>query len=134
MSELKITIDDAATRAMLQRAPAKVHQAMRGGINDATALLLREMKIYPQQRTGSWYVRTNTLKRSWHRTITGTGMAIQGRVGSDDNIADYAIRVQDFNWQAPVHRRTWANHTVQAVVARNEKHVREMFASRLRSL
>lgn len=132
MADVTIQIDDAEVRRMLSSAPAQIDRAMRGAMTDATVLLLGEMKTYPPQRAGSAYKRTNTLKGSWSRRITGRGVEISGVVGSNANIAPYNRRVQDATMQARVHRGRWTN-TVQEVSRRNAAHINQMFANRIRT-
>ncbi len=132
MANVALQINDSEVRRMLADSPAKLERAMRGGINDATALLLRDLQTYPPQRTGSSYVRTGTLRRSWSREIEGQGLALRGIVGSNENMAPYNREVQDSERQAEIHRGRWTN-TVQNVVERNESAIQEMFAARFRA-
>lgn len=129
---LSIDINDSEVRRMLADSPAKLDRAMRGAMNDATALLLRDLQTYPPQRTGSSYVRTGTLRRSWSREIQGDGLAMRGIVGSNANMAPYNRVVQDADRQAPIHRGLWTN-TVQNVVSRNESAIQDMFEARFRA-
>lgn len=128
---LSIDINASEVRRMLADSPVKVERAMRGGMNDATALLLRDLQTYPPQRTGSSYVRTGTLRRSWSRDIQGNGLAMRGIVGSNENMAPYNRVVQDADRQAPIHQGLWTN-TVQNVVSRNESAIQDMFEARFR--
>lgn len=130
--EVTITIDDAAVRAMLRRAPDRINWAMRAAMNDATTLLLTDMRAYPTQRAGSKYVRRNEegLKGSWSRTITGQGLGVVGRVGSNPNKAPYNRRVQDATMQARVHQGRW--QTVQSVTRQRDATIRGFFETRLR--
>lgn len=129
---LSIDINDSEVRQMLASSPAKLDRAMRGGMNDATALLLRDLQTYPPQRTGSSYVRTGTLRRSWSRDIDGQGLAMRGIVGSNENMAPYNRLVQDADRQAPIHHGLWTN-TAQNVVSRNETAIQDMFEARFRA-
>jgi len=63
---MQITIDirSEAVHKLLRKSPAAAGNAVAGAINDSSALYLRELKIYPEQRPGSSYVRTRTLGRS----------------------------------------------------------------------
>lgn len=129
---LSIDINDSEVRRMLADSPVKIERAMRGAMNDATALLLRDLQTYPPQRTGSSYVRTGTLRRSWSREIQGDGLALRGIVGSNENMAPYNREVQDADRQAPIHHGLWTN-TVQNVVSRNETAIQDMFEARFRA-
>lgn len=128
---LSISIDDDDVRALIIRTPDKLNAAMLGGMNDATALLLRELKTYPAQPSGSTYKRTRALSNSWHKEIEGSGLSIRGTVGSNENIAPYNRWVQDRDRQAAVHRGRW--DTAQDVLQRNEQNIRGMFGARVRA-
>lgn len=132
MANVALQIDDSEVRRMLAQTPGKAERAMRGAMNDATALLLRELQTYPSQRTGSTYKRTGTLRRSWSRDIQGDGLAMRGIVGSNETMAPYNKFVQDSDRQAAVHRGRWTN-TVQDVVSRNERTIQDMFDARFRA-
>ena len=132
MANVALEIDDSDVRRMLASSPAKLDRAMRGGMNDATALLLRELQTYPAQRTGSTYKRTGTLPRSWSREIDGNGLTMRGIVGSNENMAPYNRYVQDADRQAAIHQGRWTN-TVQDVVSRNERTIQDMFEARFRA-
>lgn len=54
---------------MAVRSGSDVNRALRAGMNDATALILRDMRTYPPAIPSSQYRRTGTLRRSWHRRI-----------------------------------------------------------------
>ena len=129
MPNIALQIDDSDVRRMLASSPAKLDRAMRGAMNDATALLLRDLQTYPPQRTGSSYVRTGTLRRSWSRDIQGDGLAMRGIVGSNENMAPYNRLVQSEADQATVHRGRWTN-TVQNVLSRNQSTIQDMFEAR----
>lgn len=129
---ISIRIDSADVRRLLRQSPAGLGRALRGTINDVTALLLRDLSTYPPQRVGSTYARTNTLKRSWSRTpVTGSGLALRAEVGSNENIAPYNRKVQDEAEQARVHRGRWTN-TVQGVARDRERTAQDMFEARVR--
>jgi hypothetical protein len=132
MADVTITVNDTAVREMLSRAPAQIDRAFRGAMEDATVHLLEQMKTYPPQRAGSTYKRTNTLKGSWSRRITGRGVEISGVVGSNANVAPYNRLVQDATRQSRVHRGRWTN-TVQAVSQRSARQINDMFANRIRA-
>jgi hypothetical protein len=129
MADVTIRVLDDEVQRMLQRAPRQVSRAMRQGMEDATALLLRTMITYPPKVDSSVYRRTGTLGRSWSRRIDGAGLTIRGEVGSNANIAPYNRVVQDRERQARVHRGRWI--TVQSAAQRNERAIDEMFRRRL---
>lgn len=129
---LSIDINNSEVRRMLASTPSALARAMRGAMNDAMALLLRDLQTYPPQRTGSSYVRTGTLRRSWSRDIDGQGLAMRGIVGSNENMAPYNRLVQDADRQAPIHHGLWTN-TIQNVVSRNETAIQDMFEARFRA-
>jgi hypothetical protein len=128
---LSIRIEDGEVRDRIDRTPAKLDDAMLGGMNDATALLLRELKTYPSPPAGSTYKRTRALSNSWHKEIEGRGLQIRGIVGSNQNIAPYNRVVQDEEMQAQIHRGRW--QTAQDVLQRNEQNIRGMFGARVRA-
>lgn len=130
---LSIRIDTADARHLLRDSQAGLARAIRGALNDATALLLRDLSTYPPQRSGSTYVRTGTLRRSWSRTpVTGSGLALRAEVGSNANIAPYNRDVQDEAKQAGVHRGRWTN-TVQGVTRSRTEDIRRMFEARVQA-
>jgi hypothetical protein len=128
---LSIRIDDGDVRDLINRTPAKLDDAMLGGMNDATALLVRELKTYPSPPAGSTYKRTRALSNSWHKEIEGRGLQIRGIVGSNQNIAPHNRVVQDEVMQAQIHRGRW--QTAQDVLQRNETNIRGMFSARVRA-
>jgi len=128
---LSIRIEDSEVRDLINRTPAKLDDAMLGGMNDATALLLRELKTYPSPPAGSTYKRTRALSNSWHKEIEGRGLQIRGIVGSNQNIAPHNRVVQDEVMQAAIHRGRW--QTAQDVLQRNEQNIRGMFNARVRA-
>lgn len=131
MANITIDINDSEVRQMLTGAPKAMNRAMRGGHNDATALLLRELKTYPPQRSGATYKRTGTLRRSWSRTIEGDGLEMRAIVGSNSNQAPYNRAVQDEERQRPAFRGRWTN-TAQGVLRRNQQTIVEMYQARFR--
>ena len=128
--EVTITVEDRQARALLSAAPDRVDRAMRAGMTDATVYVLRQMRIYPPQRVGSAYKRTNTLKGSWTRRLVGTGAELTGYVTSNGNVAPYNRLVQDRTRQARVHRGRWTN-TAQDVAERSTRPINEMFQARI---
>ena len=84
-----------------------MRDAMRGVVDELQA----EMMVYPPPPPNSTYRRTDKLKQSWAKRVTGSGRSWLGVVG---NRIKYAPYVQDENRQAAVHKRTgW--QTVQSV-------------------
>lgn len=116
-------------RRLLRQSPAAAGRAAGGAINDISALYLRELKTYPDRRSGSSYVRTRTLARSWNRQLGGSGLSQWALVGSNGNMAPYNRRVQDETRQARMHRQTWREKTVQAV-ERNTRRQTSTFLQR----
>jgi hypothetical protein len=115
----------------LQQAPVRINRAMRAAMEDATVLIHRQMQTYPPQRPGSTYKRTNTLRASWFRRISGQGNEITGEVVSSGNTAPYNRLVQDADRQAAVHRGRWTN-TAQEVQRRTTPTIQRYFDRRLR--
>ena len=129
--EVEIVVQDAAVRAMLDRAPSQIDRALRGAVEDAQSLLMRQVTTYPPQRPGSAYRRMNTLRGSWGRRIEGHGSGITGYVTSNGNVAPYNRLVQDRTRQARVHRGRW--QTAQDVAERSAGQINDMFAARIRA-
>lgn len=131
---ISITLDMTEARRVINNLPSALERALRGAMNDASALLLREIKIYPLERPGQTYVRTHILEKSWSRTvITGQGIDLRQTIGSNANMAPYNRRVQDRDNQAAAFRSRWREHTAQAVSERNNQHVQDMFQARVRA-
>lgn len=129
---LRLTVEDREARAEMARFPDKMERAVRGAIEDVSALLLREAQTYPQQRPGTEYVRTGTLMRSWDRSpVQGTGVNLWAIVGSDDNMAPYNRWVMDEAMQAAVHADLW--RTIQAIARDNDDRAQSMFEARVRA-
>jgi len=128
--EVTITIDDAEVRRMLNLAPARINWAMRAAMNDATTLLLGDLRTYPNAIPGSSYVRTHNLQGSWTRTIEGQGLRVVGTVGSNAKEAPYNRSVQDSTMQARIHRGRW--NTVQDVRDQRAATVQGFFETRVR--
>ena len=137
MAEITVRIEDTAVRRMVQAFPARAQRALTAGMTDATLYLQRLLMDYPEQRRGSTYKRTNTLKRSWlqsdsRRVRHTVGGGVEGGVYSNANIAPYNRIVQDADQQVRVHRVVWRGHTVQAIAAAKGRDVQRMFEIRLR--
>ena len=131
MTTVTIEIESRQVIGYLQRAPVRINRAMRAAMEDATVLIHRQMQTYPPQRAGSTYKRTNTLRASWFRRISGQGNEIVGEVVSSGNTAPYNRLVQDADRQAAVHRGRWTN-TAQEVQRRTAPTIQRYFDRRLR--
>lgn len=131
MTTVTIEIESRQVIGYLQQAPTRINRAMRAAMEDATTLIHRQMQTYPPQRTGSTYKRTNTLRASWFRRISGQGSEIVGEVVSSGNTAPYNRLVQDADRQAAVHRGRWTN-TAQEVQRRTTPTIQRYFDRRLR--
>jgi len=131
MTTVTIEIESRQVIGYLQSAPTRINRAMRAAMEDATVLIHRQMQTYPPQRAGSTYKRTNTLRASWFRRISGQGNEIVGEVVSSGNTAPYNRLVQDQTQQASIHRGRWSN-TVQEVQRRTTPTIQRYFDRRLR--
>ena len=131
MTTVTIEIESRQVIGYLQSAPIRINRAMRAAMEDATVLIHRQMQTYPPQRAGSTYKRTNTLRASWFRRISGQGNEITGEVVSSGNTAPYNRLVQDADRQAAVHRGHWTN-TAQEVQRRTTPTIQRYFDRRLR--
>jgi len=131
MTTVTIEIESRQVIGYLQQAPVRINRAMRAAMEDATVLIHRQMQTYPPQRAGSTYKRTNTLRASWFRRISGQGNEITGEVVSSGNTAPYNRLVQDADRQAAVHRGRWTN-TAQEVQRRTTPTIQRYFDRRLR--
>jgi hypothetical protein len=131
MTTVIIQVESRQVIGYLQQAPLRINRAMRAAMEDATVLIHRQMQTYPPQRAGSTYKRTNTLRASWFRRISGQGNEITGEVVSSGNTAPYNRLVQDADRQAAVHRGRWTN-TAQEVQRRTTPTIQRYFDRRLR--
>lgn len=129
--DVRIDVDSAEATARLGRLPGACTEGMYGAMQDATALLLREMQLYPPQRSGSSYRRTGTLKRSWFRNVQRGIGSVTGSVTSSGAIAPYNQQVQREGMQSAVHRGRW--QTEVQVVDRMMPHVLRLFEERVGS-
>lgn len=114
MPDLEISVDDHGLADWLRSRPERINRALWLGATDATIYVEKQLRTYPTERSGSHYKRTGTLRRSWSRTVTGTGTDVVGRVSSSGNIAPYNREVQDQAWQARIHQDLWP--TAQGVL------------------
>jgi hypothetical protein len=131
--DVRVTVDMAAAMNRLNALPRQIDRGNEQAMEDATALGLRELSIYPPQRPPRGrvpYRRTNTLARSWSREVRHMGNTIVGRVLSNGSIAPYNIYVQHHQMQASVHRGVWTN-TDGAVAERIQPRVIRFFEARL---
>ena len=157
MTTVTITIDSREVVELLTRAPQRIDRALRAGMDDSLSLLHRDMATYPARQSrkpnpGQFvserqrrfvmasirdgriklpYKRTNTLKNSWQKRITGYGTSIVGEVVSSGATAPYNRLLQDRDRQARMHQPNWTN-TVQTVVERRRTTVQRYFDRRLR--
>ena len=131
MTTVTIEIESRQVIGYFQQAPMRINRAMRAAMEDATVLIHRQMQTYPPQRAGSTYKRTNTLRASWFRRISGQGNEIVGEVVSSGNTAPYNRLVQDADRQAAVPRGRWTN-TAQEVQERTTPTIQRYFATLLR--
>lgn len=123
--ELRITVDDRVVQAGLSRLNRTLPDALHAATEDATQLWLREMRLYPTQRPNSTYRRTETLHRSWARTVTRVTGGVRGEVFSSGQTAPYNIYVQHHLFQAVVHRGRW--QTEAQVYQNTQLHVIRFF-------
>lgn len=126
---MQISIDSSEVTGMLFNAPRQIARANRAAVSDIAAIVARDLKTYPPQRP-TRYRRTNTLKRSWNKTIEARGANVVGRVRSSGQIAPYNRWVQDETMQAWMHQGHWTN-TVQAVGRARQQTAQEIFRRRL---
>lgn len=120
--ELSIELDDSGVDRLFARAPHELTRAIELATDDAQNLLLREMRLYPPKTRSRTYVRTETLKRSWHkRPIRRDGFQIIGEVVSSGMTAPYNVFVQQASMQAVQHRGRWP--TEAAVAERTRPYV-----------
>ncbi len=129
--EVEIVVSSQQVRALLDATPARIDRALSAAMTDATSYLLRQMRTYPPQRTGSSYRRTGTLGRSWFTRTEGRGADMVGHVESAGATAPYNRRVQDRTRQAFMHVGRW--QTAQTVAERSTGAINEMFAARIRA-
>ena len=76
------------------------------------------------------YVRTNTLKSSWQRTVSLAGRTVTGEVSSSGQTAPYNIYVQSAARQARIHAGRW--RTEVQVRDENERTIKGFFDARIR--
>lgn len=132
-SAISITFDFDEARKLLNRLPGQLDEALEGFLNDASALLLRELTTYPVQRPNTPYVRTNTLARSWSRRFEGSGDERRAVIGSNANMAPYNRYVQDRTRQPAYFAANWRDHSAQAIAENQERAVQEMWQRRIES-
>jgi hypothetical protein len=131
MSTISIEIDDKEIRAWGSRWPNRLDAAIRGTLEDGSTLMLGEITRYPPPPTGSRYVRTNTLFRSWSRKpITKETWGWRVVIGSSGNIAPYNRWVQDRDRQAAQHRGRW--RTAQDIIEAAEVPIQRFANARIR--
>jgi hypothetical protein len=138
--EITITVDDGRMQAQLVSIQRRIEAAMIAATEDATSHLERQLTTYPAKRTGSKYVRTNTLRGSWDVTQpVSTGDTVTARVFSNANATmtrsgvPYSRYVQDRDMQATIHQGRWTN-TVQTVAERSTAFIEGRFAARIAAI
>ena len=95
-----------ATGPVMSRS--KVVDAMKRAVVNQQADGVRYMAEYPPQRPNSRYVRTLTLKRSWHMPpVQVQPNAISGEIASQGQIAPYNDKVQGLDQEAFFAARGW---------------------------
>ena len=99
-----------ATGPVMSRS--KVVDAMKRAVVNQQADGVRYMAEYPPQRPNSRYVRTLTLKRSWHMPpVQVQPNAISGEIASQGQIAPYNDKVQGLDQERfSGQRHTVAHH------------------------
>ena len=127
--EITIVVNLGRTATLDARLSAAIHRALYAGTEDATILLLREMKVYPAKRRGSAYVRTKILEKSWHRKVKRTATGATGEVVSSGQTAPYNVYVQKEGMQAAVHRGRWPSEV--SVATRLQPQIVRMYETRV---
>lgn len=82
----------------------QMHNILRAPMSWGLLEIQAALQEYPVARPNSNYIRTTRLGKAWtHRIYTEPG-AIYGVVG---NNVEYAPFVQNYQFQAKVHKRRW---------------------------
>lgn len=104
-----------ADRVIAKLGRVKGIDKLRPPMVRAVARLHQDIAAYPPEPRGSSYVRTGTLGRKWVTKVDQSLGELSGRVG---NNTEYAPLVQNYQFQAWMHRRTgW--QTDRQVMDRN---------------
>lgn len=98
------------------------NRVLRVPVEQACAVLQRDMKVYPSPRPEQKYVRTGTLGRRWTKRVRSGGDGVVGVVG---NNTTYAPFVHARQFQAAPHRGRW--QTDEEVLERNRDRIVEFF-------
>ena len=106
-----ITIDVSEVVAKLD--PKDIERAITQSVDGVADVLMGDMKIYPPPPPNSRYVRTGKLGRGWQKHV-GFPKSWVGNVG-----VAYARYVQDYDWQAAIHRGRWQT---TEMIARKRMH------------
>lgn len=93
----------------------KAFAAISNVVRDTTADGVMFMTNYPAKRSGSRYIRTGTLRRSWNFSMKSGGGRIEGSVQSNSNVAPYNRDVQGENQRPLFERIGW--HNVKELIA-----------------
>lgn len=83
---------------------------MRPPMNDATAQLLKDARVYPPPLPKQKYQRTYRLRNEWERKVSGGKKQIVGDVFN--NRTPYGMWVQHPIFQAMIHRGRWRTTTM----------------------
>lgn len=100
----------------------EINEILRPPMQRSVLMLQADLAKYPTQRTGSTYVRTGRLGRSWTTSVSNQSGKLVGRVGN--NVA-YAPFVQSAKFQRPYNQRRW--QTDEQVVEKNRSKIIKQF-------
>lgn len=139
---LGMQYDDSAALAAVQTVRPAIQQAMHATADDASSLWQLLMQRYPPPIAGrimtrldgssymtKGYRRTDTLRRSWMKSVSVEGMNVIGEAKSAGNIAPYNVYVQMEGVQAWMHQGFW--ETESSVIERTSGQVAQMAQRRL---
>ena len=82
---------------------------LRQPMNDATAQLLKDARVYPPTMPKQKYIRTYMLRAGWERKVSGSKGNLTGDVYNYRT--PYGQWVQHPLWQAMIHRGRWRTTT-----------------------
>lgn len=88
----------------LQKRGAKALDVLEPPLRRGALRIEAEMKLYPQQKTGTRYRRTGTLGRRWTTAVTKAATRLEVEVG---NNTVYGPFVQSEARQAWMHKGRW---------------------------
>lgn len=103
---MKVVVKVKGENKLLDKLSASKRRKYFGEATDKSLLTIhKEASIYPPQRPGSSYRRTNTLGRRWEiQPFGGQVNEFGGRVVNDTEYGPYVMGPDD---QADVHKGTW---------------------------